>query len=513
MTCREVHVRPNSYVDSVVLMEATRVMENAPGVEWAAAFMGTPAQVETLISEGFDPGSLSGIGANDVVLAVRAAGAECTEALKGAETVLSQAGKVQETQTSQQAPRSLEEARAILPDANVAIISVPGPFAALEAHKALNAGLHVLLFSDNVSLEEEIALKEHATRAGCFVMGPGAGTAMLGHVGLGFANVVAQGRVGVAAAAGTGAQEVMSLLDRWGAGVSHVIGVGGRDLSRDVGGRMMRLALLSLESDPETDVLLVVSKPPAADVARSLFAGAGRKKPVVAALIGLHEMIGVPESVTLTSTLEDAVRTCLQTLGIEPPPEEDPAAAVANAARRLPDERRTVRGLFSGGTLCYESMYLLGGRLGPIYSNTPLQKEWGLPAPAGSHICLDLGEEEYTRGRPHPMIDPGPRAKLIAEAGDEEDVAVILIDVVLGYGSHPDPASILAPACAEAMNGTSGAAVVAYVLGTHGDPQGYDNQCRQLREAGCLVAPTGRQAALAAAALASRGAHIGQSLA
>jgi FdrA protein len=500
----KVRLLKDAYVDSVLQMAATRAMREVDGVEWATAAMATPANVAVMEGEGFD---LAGAGANDCVLAARAGDDEAAEAaLAAGDASLgggASRGGVPGAIGVDRAPASLEEAVAELPDANLAIVSVPGDFAALEAHKALTAGLHVLLFSDNVSVEEEIELKERGSALGRLVMGPGAGTAVLGGCGLGFANAVRRGRVGVVAAAGTGAQEVMCLLDRWGAGVSAVIGVGGRDLSEAVGGRMARLAVATLRHDPGTDVILLVSKPPSPEVARAVVAEAG-DKPLAAALIGLTESIAAPSTVHLATTLEEGALLALELAGQDKP---DPAAgglaeAVAAACAGVSPERRLVRGLYSGGTLCYEAMVLLSGVLGPIHSNTPLRKGWDVPAPPGSHVCLDLGEEEYTKGRPHPMIDPSIRLEYLAEEGRDPATAVVLLDVVLGYGANDDPAGALAPVCAQVRAG--GAQVVAYVLGTEADHQGLAAQQATLAEAGCLVAPTAARAALAAAAIATR---------
>jgi len=519
MTATRIHVQKDRYVDSVVQMSASRAMMDVDGVEWAAAAMGTPANLETLAGRGFD---LDGVEAtaNDCFLAVQAASdASGDTALEVGEAALAggpgggsggPAGP-----GAPERPRSLGEAvDALGGAANLAIVSVPGDYAALEAHKALSAGMHVLLFSDNVPLEEEVELKERAEQTGLLVMGPGAGTAMLGGTGLGFANVVsarngdadADSRpgVGVVAAAGTGAQEVMSLLDRGGARVTAVIGVGGRDLSETVGGRMARSGLRALRDDPGTDAVLLVSKPPSEGVARAVLAEAGGK-PAVAALIGLAEPVPTPAGVELASTLEGGATTLLAALGL-PPLDLDGGlrAAVEAGLAQLPAERTLVRGLFSGGTLCYEALVILSGILGPVYSNTPICKGWGLPAPEGAHVCLDLGEEEFTKGRPHPMIDPEARIEHVRIEGGRPDVAVVLLDVVLGYGAHDDPAGRLAPVCADIRAGGRGPAVVAYVLGTDADPQGLTRQLATLAEAGCIVPPTAGRAALAAAALATR---------
>ncbi|HEX2235899.1 MAG TPA: protein FdrA, partial [Actinomycetota bacterium] len=286
-----VRVRPSSYVDSVVLMAATRAMRSSAGVEGASALMGTPANREALARDGFDPAETGAVGANDLVLAVRADSEEhAAAALSAAEDVLDRRAQGA-PEPAAAGPRSLPEATARLPGANVAIVSVPGEYAALEAHKALSLGLHVLLFSDNVPVEAEVELKRRAAREGLLVMGPGAGTAILSGVGLGFANAVRRGPVGVVSAAGTGAQEVTTLLHRWGSGVSHAIGVGGRDLSEEVGGAMTCAAIEALRADDDTRVLLVVSKPPSPAIAARVVA-ALEGGPAVAGLVGLAE--GLP---------------------------------------------------------------------------------------------------------------------------------------------------------------------------------------------------------------------------
>jgi len=537
MTVQRIEVQRDRYVDSVVQMGASRAMMGVDGVEWAAAAMGTPANLDTLTGRGFD---LSGVEAtaNDCFLAVLAGSDEAAgAAVEAGERALggpsSGGGRGAGGPAGlgvPERPRSLDEAIDALGDAaNLAIVSVPGDYAALEAHKALSAGMHVLLFSDNVPLDQEVELKERAEQRGLLVMGPGAGTAMLGGTGLGFANVVAgetgtagpladgeagdrrddRPGVGVVAAAGTGAQEVMALLDRGGARVTAVIGVGGRDLSETVGGRMAKSGLRALRADPGTDALLLVSKPPSEEVAGAVLAEASSAatggKPAVAALIGLAEAIPTPAGVMLAGTLEGGATSLLAALGL-PPLDLDGGlrAAVDAALVDLAAERRLVRGLFSGGTLCYEALVILSGILGPVYSNTPIRKDWGLPAPDGAHVCLDLGEEEFTRGRPHPMIDPEARLEHLRTEGAKPDVAVVLLDVVLGYGSHPDPAQVFSGVCAEIRAGGRGPAVVAYVLGTDADPQGLARQRAALAEAGCIVPPTAGRAALAAAALAAR---------
>ena len=355
-----------------------------------------------------------------------------------------------------------------------------------------------------MSRADEIALKEHAAARERLLMGPGAGTAMLAGTGLAFANVVSPGPVGVIAAAGTGAQEAMALLDRWGIGVSQVIGLGGRDLNEDIGGRMAALAIAALKSDPLTDVILFVSKPPAPHVAEYVMSLA-QGIPMVAAFMGIDPTTKTPDGVVLADTLEGGVVRIMELLGQAVPDTTVTfGPSVSDVIDRLPPERTHIRGLFSGGTLCYEALVLLGRTFPlPVYSNTPIDKLLALPAPSGSSVLLDLGEEEYTNGRPHPMIDPEARIEQLEQAAADPTVGVILLDVVLGYGAHPDPAGVLVPVVQKIM-ANGGPQVVAYVLGTDKDPQNYAAQVATLVDAGCLVTETNARAALVAGAIASR---------
>jgi FdrA protein len=504
-----VDVHGETYLDSLVLMSATVRMDGLDGVEWAGAVMASPSGLADLAAVGFTGPELDGLGANDLVLAVRAVDEDVLAAAlaAGREAAFAERGDAPGLASGrvEAPPRSVREAIGRLDGANVAVVSVPGPFAALEAHHALTAGLHVLLFSDGVPLEEEIELKRRGAELGLLVMGPGAGTAVLGGTGLGFANVLcssAGGAVGVVAAAGTGAQEVSALLSRWGVPVSHVVGVGGRDLSEAVEGRMAKLAVRALADDPRTSAVLLVSKPPAPSAAQAVLAEC-IDTPGVAVFLGL-ENVALRAGVTSAATLEAGARAAAELTGAVPPPLSGGLRErVAEAAGRLDLTRVRVQGLFSGGTLCYEAQLILERLLGPVHSNEPLRKERGLPAPDGAHLLLDLGAEEYTRGVPHPMIDLTTRLDLLRRQVDDPSLAVVLLDVVLGHASAEDPAGQLAPVCAELMV-AGGPQVVAYVLGTEDDPQVYSRQRAALEEVGCLVTETNAQAAHAAAALALR---------
>ena len=481
-----VRVRSGRWADSAKMMAAARAAEGAEGVERAFCFMGTPANREEAVGLGLGDPAIDAAGPDDLVIAVQ--GERPDDGLAAAEEVLDRVPSGAGPGAAAARPvRSLARA-----EADVAVISVPGEYAALEAHKALGAGMDVLLFSDGVTLEDEVDLKRRAHDLGLLVMGPGAGTAIIDGIALGFANVVARGSVGVVAAAGTGAQEVTVLIDRAGAGISRCYGTGGRDLKDDVGAVTALDAIARLDADPDTDVILCVSKPPSPEVAeRVLRALAACGTPSAACMVGGG--VAPVEGVHLAATLEEAALAAARLAGhpMDPPPA--PRAGWVTPG--------VVRGLFSGGTLCSEAAAILAERLGTVHTNAPAGRARRLEGPPTGHACLDLGEEEYTRGRPHPMIDPAARAERLAEEAADPGVGVLLIDVVLGYASHPDPAGVLVPVIREAMAARPQLAVVGYVLGTEADPQVLSHQEAALAAAGVRLAPTNAAAARLAAAL------------
>jgi FdrA protein len=429
-----VRVVRNRYVDSVRLMKVAADVRAQDGVVSCEAVMGTPANLAAL---GLD----SDAGPSDVVIAVD--GPE--DALDAAERALT--AKFEAVERAEQAPRSLAGV-----EASVALISVPGEYAVLEAHRALTTGMHVFLFSDHVAVPDEVALKRRGAERGLLVMGPECGTAMLGGVGLGFANEVRDGSVGIVAAAGTGAQEASVLLDRAGAGVSAIVGVGGRDLSADVGGIMFRHGIELLAADDGTDTILLVSKPPDPEAVRALGDVDAGGKRVVAAFVGWD---GSEAPFEVHPTLEAGAAAAA---GVEPPGDDD---------HDLPRGGELL-GLFSGGSLAHEALAILGPR----------------------HRILDLGDEEYTRGRPHPMVDLELRRRMLREDGPR--AGCVLLDVVLGHAAHPDPAGELAGTLDTLARERP---VIAHVCGTNEDPQDAARQESKLREAGVIVAPTNAAAA------------------
>lgn len=499
-----VRIRRGSYHDSVALLQAQRALRELPGVEEAGVVMGTAANLQLLREAGLDAPELQQAGPDDLVVAVRARSEpEALQALERLEELLTRRG---DQAASGYRPKTVRTAAGLV-GANLAVVSVPGRFAAGVAEEALRAGLHVFLFSDNVPVRDEVRLKQLAEERGLLVMGPDCGTALVGGVGLGFANAVRRGPVGIVAAAGTGLQEVASLIHRWGGGVSHALGTGGRDLHEGVAGRTAAVALAALAQDPQTHVVVVVSKPPSPRVASRLVSMAeGCGKPVVVAFVGAR----VPPSrgnLHFAQTLEEAARLALRLSGVEPPEVPDPPEG--SGVQR--GEARWVRGLFCGGTLCAEAQVVLRQRLGRVWSNAPVTSDAALEDPLASreHTVVDLGADEFTVGRLHPMLDPSVRAQRMVQEAADPEVAVLLVDVVGGFGAHPDPAGELAQAWEQARRQARrqgrDLVCVASVCGTDADPQPYPEQVRRLRAVDVLVAPTNAAAARWAAALASPG--------
>jgi FdrA protein len=495
------------YQDSVALMGLARELRTGAGVREAAALMGTPANQALMADAGLLTEEARAAGPNDLVIVVRAASAaEADAALARAESLLT-ARRVRVEASGRRLPRTLDSAARQLEGANLALISVPGAFAAAEARKALRRSLHVMLFSDNVTLEDEIALKRLATERGLLLMGPDCGTAYLGGVPLGFANAVPRGRVGLVAASGTGLQQVVTLLAAAGEGVSQAVGVGGRDMSDAVGAAMTLAALDALDADPATELIVVVGKPPAPAVRAKVEARLRTLgKPAVVAMLGREVAAGTSGPLTIVATLEDAAAAAAaRRAGRAWAPR---AFTDAAAARQRVKEIRAargagagaVRGLFAGGTLAYEALLILEPLLGAGSVGGNLGAHGGAP-----HRVLDLGADEYTVGRAHPMLDAALRVEEIERVAKEPDTAVILVDVVLGHGAAPDPAGDIAPALAAARRHAQahgrGLAVVANVVGTAADPQGLAVQTARLEAAGAWVLPSNAQAARAAACI------------
>ncbi len=504
-------VKTSEYHDSVKLMLVARELTKQPNVRDAAVVMGTEANKSLLEQSGLLTPEAQAATPNDLVIAVACLDDSADEVLAIAEQLLAKRAEATSSGLAFR-PKTLRSALKGQPESNVTVISVAGRFAADEAHEALGQGLHVLLFSDNVSLEDEITLKRLAHQKGLLLMGPGAGTAILNGVALGFANRLPRGPVGVVSAAGTGLQEVTTLLARQGVGISQGIGTGGRDLREDVGGIMMLDGLEALVGDPETKVILLVSKPPAPSVAARMLERASLGgKPTVVCFLGGSVPSG--QGILPARTLQEAA---LKAAAALQPGAFDVQAILDREAlelqgRALPiaeamvSGRTRLRGLFSGGTLAYEAQVIWKDMLAePVFSNAPLESIHRMADSTRSkgHTIVDLGEEEFTVGRPHPMIDQDLRNRRIVQEAHDPDVAVLILDLVLGYGAHPDPASELSDSLRQARE--AGIAVVASVTGTQEDPQGLARQAQILRGVGVEVCDSNAAAARLAGMIVAR---------
>jgi FdrA protein len=485
----------DTYRDSVELMRVAAEVERMPGVRRAALLAATPPNRDVLKSAGLLDETATTARPSDLIVAVAGDDAPTADAaLARATTLLTTATEAASGSSARAVPATLAQAMAEDPAANLALVSTPGPYATAEALKALKRGLHVFLFSDNVPIADELELKRLAVGKRLLLMGPDCGTAILDGVPLGFANAVRRGAIGLVGASGTGLQQVACLIDRLGAGISQAIGVGGRDLDERIGGLMMIAALDDLADDPQTAVIVLISKPPAPTVSqRVLERGRKAGKPVVVCFLG-GDPAGIGDAgATPAATLEDAAALAVQRAGgasggtrVDTTAEADVVSAVLAQAGRLAPGQRAIRGLYSGGTLAYEAALLLKEAIPDAGARR-------------AHSLLDLGDDEFTVGRPHPMLDFRLRNERIAAAADDPATAVVLLDVVLGYGSHADPAGELAPVVEAARARATAAGreliVIGSVCGTRGDPQGLERQELRLSAAGVRLAPSNARAA------------------
>jgi FdrA protein len=475
-------VRRATYFDSIVLMRISREIATLPGVEEAGLILGTPANKDLLREAGILGPNGEEAEPGDLILALRA-----SDEAAGA-TALAAAKRLLDQPSASSRPASLGTFRTIraavnaMPAANLALISVPGHFAVAEARKALGLGLHVMIFSDNVPVEDEVALKREARDFGLLVMGPDCGTAIVGGAPLAFANVVPRGDIGIIGASGTGIQEVSCLIARAGGGISHAIGTGGRDLEADVGAITTLMAIDALDGDAGTKHVALISKPPAAAVAKLVLGRVARsRKPFTICFLGAQD-VTLPANARSAPTLRAAAEMCLgRSVGTG---EAQPQPVRPNRGTR-------VRGLFAGGTFCAEAQIVFRQAGLAVASNVPVPGACSMADARDGHIMIDLGADEFTRGRPHPMIEPAVRDGPLAEAFADPAVGVVLLDVVLGYGAHPDPARHVA----RVLAGRDGPLVVASVTGTDDDPQPRSAQVRTLVEAGVIVAESNADAA------------------
>jgi FdrA protein len=484
-------VRRSFYLDSVALMRLSRQIAAMPGIVEAALMMATPSNKQIMREAGLLDAEGEGAAGNDLIIGVRAASPG--EADAAANAAFEGLDAPRAATAGDDAPvRTLSAAMRQTPDLTLALISVPGDFAVVEAHKAIRAGLDVMIFSDNVALADEVRLKQEARALGRLVMGPDCGTAIINGAPLAFANVVPRGDIGIVGASGTGTQEVSCLIAQAGKGISQAIGVGGRDLKKEVGGISTLMAIDLLDADPATRHIVLISKPPHPDVAAAILARvATSQKTFTICFLG-ETKLSLPPNAHAAATLSAAAthalgqKVAFSIIGGKPP--------------GLKRRKGAIVGLFAGGTLCAEAQLILTTHKRSVVSNAPIPGVEPLTADGtAADRLIDLGADEYTKGRPHPMIDPTVRDDLLRQTAADANVAVILLDLVIGYGAHADPAGHVA---AMLRGGPKPLPyIVASVTGTDADPQVRSQQIAILKDAGVLVTDSNADAAALAAAL------------
>jgi FdrA protein len=497
-------IRKNQYYDSIFLMRVARTLLEEPGVQECAVLMATEANKERLRELGFNSQEVMDATANDLVVGILADDASLINRLLG-EMDARLTSRPQHEKFS--IYRSVEDASAAYPQSNLVVITVPGAYAAREARKALELGKHVFLFSDNVPLEQEVEIKQLAKTRSRLVMGPGCGTSLINGIGIGFANHVRRGAVGVVGASGTGIQEFTSLIHQAGSGISHAIGTGSHDLLDVVGGVTTHMGLDILEGDPSTRVIVLISKPSGSKTLATLQERISRsRKPVVGCLLGLDKPLDCGPNFYQVSTIDLAVEQALICMGASIGGEflhqgQNDRHELEREVQSWLPEQRYLRGLFSGGTFCYQTQQVLQSAGIPVYSNTPLDSRYHLKNPEESleHSILDLGDDYFTQGKPHPMIDARERYKRILKEAEDPEVAILLLDFVLGEISSSDPVGDLIEAIqqaqARAAQRSGRLTVVASVCGTDQDPQDLQKQKSSLQNAGVFLLPTSALAA------------------
>lgn len=514
-------MKKNFHRDSVQLLHLSEEAKKIQGIKDAAVVMGTTTNKEILTKLGLLTDEGRTASDSDMILAgIADTDSELAKGLQEVEEMI-----LKPPEVKGRSYYSVDAALKAVPDANLAIVSIPGEYARDIVLKLLDKGISIHLFSDHVPLEDELELKQYAKSKGLLVMGPGAGTALIGGKAVAFANVIKRGKIGIVAAAGTGLQEVSVLLSEAGLGVSEGLGTGGGDVKAKIGGLTMIPSIDALEKDSETTTIVVVSKPPDQNVKHLILEHIARrtKKKYVTCFLG-PESYDIPSyarsrvkgTKTLHAAFSESVRSADPTRQMAvvkqfTPTQSELKALVKEASRGLKRKQRYIRGLYTGGTLAYETLILLGRMIGDVYSNAPLDPKLKLADSNQSmkDSIVDLGEEEFTAGRAHPMIDPTIRRMRLVEEAKDPEVAVVLMDIMLGYGSHSDPAGAMLSAIADAKQivGSDGRTlpILAHVCGTEQDPQPLSDQEAKLRKVGVHIFRTNAMMTIAGAMIAKRG--------
>lgn len=519
-------VKPNFYRDSLQLMKISdKVRRISSGITEASVVMATSTNKGVLIRLGFLPSIIQEAKESDILIAIRAQNKDSlNQAIQKANEMLESPEKIPAGDDVTSKLMDLDSALSAMPDSNLVLLSIPGEYVKDISLKLIDHRIHQQIFSDHVPIEDELEIKEKAVKNNVLILGPGAGTSIINGKGIGFSNAVKQGPVGIVAAAGTGLQEVITLLDHSGIGVKHGLGVGGSDPKEKIGGLMMMECIKVLEEDPDIQVIGIISKPPSPSVQAKIInyiTQHGKKKYVLAFIGGQIETDHTGGTIIQVGSLASAALAVAKHIGkqefmtarsetrISP---EELSRGLEKEWARLNENQKYIRALYTGGTFTYEAQVILGEMLpAPIYSNAPILNIKEMPNSLASEAnsIVDLGEEEFTEGRPHPMIDPTIRKLRILEEAKDPQVGVLLMDFVLGFGSHPDPVGAVLREIREAKEIAAKdgryISVISHVCGAMGDAQGYDDSVNKLRSAGSIVLPTNAIAAVGAALVVLRG--------
>lgn len=503
----KIEIRKNTYYDSVTLMLISKEVKNIKGVHEAIVGMGTDLNKELAENLGISNEEIKNLCPNDFFVSILAEdNVEIEAVAKKVDELLKEKSEGRE---SEYIPPTLSAALRHDEELNLALISVAGEYAGDEAKKALENNLHVMIFSDNVTLGEEKELKELACEKGLLMMGPDCGTAIINNIPLAFANVIKNGSIGIVGASGTGIQEVTVIIDRLGEGVSQVIGTGGRDLSQEIGGLMMLQGIEALQKDPLTEVIVLISKAPSKEVAQKILDSIkNSSKPIVVHFLGGDRELIEDYGAYFSISLEDAAYKAVALLRNEDVldyskfsiKDEVIEEIVNREVEKFGEGQKYFRGLYTGGTLAEEAIRILSNGIDNIYSNISYDPKYKLKDSRKSkeHTCIDFGEDEYTLGRPHPMIDPSTRALRLIEEGKDEEVAVVLMDFVLGYGAHEDPVGEMLPSIKSTKESMAKKGkhlcIISSICGTKKDPQDLEKSQKRLEEVGVIVMPSNAQA-------------------
>ena len=497
---KKVVVKKNRYVDSVSLMGVSERVTALAGIENAEAQMATCANQDVLKLLGYAlPETVS---PNDLVIAITAEDESAYDAaLKLAEDIIDRKNTDDQRHYGDISEIDMEEE-----PYDLCQISLPGEYAAAEARKALEKGMDLFIFSDNVSLEEELELKLLGQSLGRLVMGPDAGVALIDGVALAAGSIIRKGPIGIVAASGSGAQEVGCIIEKCGLGVSNIIGTGGRDLYPRIGGITMLEGIRRMEEDPETTVIVLVSK--LADLGvmdKVLTVADSCAKPVVALFLGSGESLFAGHRVHGTFSLEAAALKAVELAGGDVSgftcSDGELEKIVEDCMAKLSPDRKYFRGLYCGGTFTEEALqyFVAHNPDVPLYSNLKNAYSTRLEDSEKSigHAILDLGAEDFTAKAPHPVFDPGLRLKRLCQELEDPEVAVVLLDFITGPGVAYDPITAFANECAK----HPGVIFISNICGSLEDPQNVEEKQKLLEKAGVIVTKSNYQSTRLASAL------------